>query len=68
MIRVGFELTIPVFERANTVHALDHAATVNGGLYKRASNVASWICEGKENYKYENNSVTHFRRKICLCE
>jgi hypothetical protein len=26
MPRVGFELTIPVFERAKTVHALDHAA------------------------------------------
>jgi hypothetical protein len=25
---VGFELKIPVFERANTVHALDGAATV----------------------------------------
>jgi hypothetical protein len=29
--RVGFELTIPVFERAKTVHALDHAVTVIGG-------------------------------------
>jgi hypothetical protein len=27
---VGFEPTIPVFERAKTVHALDHAATVIG--------------------------------------
>jgi hypothetical protein len=26
--RVGFEPTIPVFERAKTVHALDRAATV----------------------------------------
>jgi hypothetical protein len=25
---VGFELTIPVFERAKTVHALDRAVTV----------------------------------------
>jgi hypothetical protein len=30
MPRVGFEPTIPVFERAKTVHALDHAATVIG--------------------------------------
>jgi hypothetical protein len=29
MPRVGFELTIPAFERAKTVHALD-AATVIG--------------------------------------
>jgi hypothetical protein len=27
---VGFELTIPVFERAKTVHVLDRAATVTG--------------------------------------
>jgi hypothetical protein len=27
---VGFEPTIPVFERAKTVHALDSAATVTG--------------------------------------
>jgi hypothetical protein len=30
MPRVGFESTIPVFERAKTVHALDRAATVIG--------------------------------------
>jgi hypothetical protein len=28
MPRVGLEPTIPVFERAETVHALDRAATV----------------------------------------
>jgi hypothetical protein len=27
---VGFEPTIPAFERAKTVHALDRAATVTG--------------------------------------
>jgi hypothetical protein len=30
---VGFEPTIPVFERAKTVHALDLAATVISGKY-----------------------------------
>jgi hypothetical protein len=30
MPRVGFERTIPAFERAKTVHALDRAATVIG--------------------------------------
>jgi hypothetical protein len=30
MLSVGFELTIPVFERENTVHTLDCAATVIG--------------------------------------
>jgi hypothetical protein len=27
MLQMGFELTVPVFERAKTVHALDHGAT-----------------------------------------
>jgi hypothetical protein len=36
---VGFEPTIPVFERARTVHALDRALTVIGGvLYANALN------------------------------
>jgi hypothetical protein len=30
MPSVGFESTTPVFERAETVHALDRAATVIG--------------------------------------
>jgi hypothetical protein len=32
MPRLGFEPTIPVFERAKTVHALDRAVTVIGGV------------------------------------
>jgi hypothetical protein len=32
MPRVRFEPTIPMFERAKTVHALDHEATVFGYL------------------------------------
>jgi hypothetical protein len=32
MPQVGFEPTIPVFERATTVHALDRATTVIGIL------------------------------------
>jgi hypothetical protein len=32
MPRVGFEHTIPVFERAKAVHASDRAATVSGGI------------------------------------
>jgi hypothetical protein len=32
MPRVGFEPTIPAFERAKIVHALDLAATVIGGV------------------------------------
>jgi hypothetical protein len=33
MPQVGFEPTIPVFERAKRVHALDRAATVTGTLH-----------------------------------
>jgi hypothetical protein len=35
MPQLGFEPTIPVFEQANTVHALDQAATVIGTLASR---------------------------------
>jgi hypothetical protein len=34
MPQVGFETTIPVFERARTVHALYRAATVIAVLYE----------------------------------
>jgi hypothetical protein len=33
MLRVGFETTIPVFEREKTVHVLDREATVIGHSY-----------------------------------
>jgi hypothetical protein len=32
MLLAGFEVTIPVFNRAKTFHALDRAATVTGDL------------------------------------
>jgi hypothetical protein len=35
MLRVGFEPRIPVFEWTKTVHALDSAATVIGGINNR---------------------------------
>jgi hypothetical protein len=34
MLRVGFEPTIQMFERAKTVHALDPAVTVIGSIDK----------------------------------
>jgi hypothetical protein len=55
MPRVGFEPTIPVFERAKTVHALDRAATVIGFLmlhytiYSRDTNPQTQV-EDLENY------------------
>jgi hypothetical protein len=46
MPRVGFEPTIPAFERTQTVHALDHAATV---ICRRAH--TAWI-----NCRYMNTT------------
>jgi hypothetical protein len=39
MPQVGFELTIPVFERAKTVHASDRAATVTDTI----STITPWL-------------------------
>jgi hypothetical protein len=36
---VGFEATIPVFERAKTVHALDIEATVIGKIRVTLQNI-----------------------------
>jgi hypothetical protein len=36
MPQVGFEPTMPVLERAKTVYALDHAATVIGALQPKS--------------------------------
>jgi hypothetical protein len=41
MLRVGFETTIPVFERANTFHVLDRAATVIGFIIVQSTQ--SWL-------------------------
>jgi hypothetical protein len=39
MTRVGFEPTIPVFQRAKTVHALDRAATaIKAAVYRSSIN------------------------------
>jgi hypothetical protein len=53
MPQVRFETTIPVFERAKTVHDLDHAATVIGHGYiwpyeKKRCKIHTfiiWVCE-----------------------
>jgi hypothetical protein len=45
MPRVGFEPTIPVFERAKNVHAVDRAATVIGTVKLRMQ-IASVVVAG----------------------
>jgi hypothetical protein len=46
---MGFEPTIPVFERAKTVHAVDRAATVIGffysGVQKTFSDLLPYLVE-----------------------
>jgi hypothetical protein len=39
MLRVGFELTIRVFQLAKTVYALDRAAPVIGGVCRGRRNI-----------------------------
>jgi hypothetical protein len=44
MPRVGFEPTIPVFEREKTVHALDRAATVIGSFNIYVREIPMYVC------------------------
>jgi hypothetical protein len=55
MLRVGFEPTIPVSERAKMVHALALAATVIGALHTYS----------RENRKIHNIPVTSFWTPLC---
>jgi hypothetical protein len=54
MPQVGFEPTIPVFERAKTVHALDRAATVIGKLQRFISQLLTTL-----ERRYTWNSYLH---------
>jgi hypothetical protein len=42
MPQLGFEPTIPVFERAKTVHASDRAATVVGDVLIITKNISNF--------------------------
>jgi hypothetical protein len=48
MPQVGFEPTIPVFERAKTVHALDLVATVIGTELTTGIDLSSIVEENTE--------------------
>jgi hypothetical protein len=45
MPQVGFELTILVFERAKTVHALDREATVFGSSREKIKHTPVFVKE-----------------------
>jgi hypothetical protein len=65
MPRVGFEPTIPAFERAKTVHALDLAATVIGceGVY-----TYSYLCEKPrdENFSHADMGAALYNTKMII--
>jgi hypothetical protein len=50
MLRVGFESTIPVFEQAKMVHALDRAATVSSGV--TSYNPLIWETNFRHSYTF----------------
>jgi hypothetical protein len=51
---VAFDPTVPVSERARTVHALDRSATVTGKLYIASYN---WILVNNEFERMWNEAV-----------
>jgi hypothetical protein len=55
---LGFEPTIPVFERAKTVHALDRAATVIG-KYMRVTNFSFSLKHDADRYNEYVASVNY---------
>jgi hypothetical protein len=55
MFRVEFEPTIPVFERAKTVHALDRAATVIG--LRSVGVTVAWCYASMEQNISVNNRI-----------
>jgi hypothetical protein len=71
MYRVGFEPTIPVFERAKTVHALDRAATLIGCIYNIWHQIqVSWYSDKSVDlFAYSENAGAESRpvhRLFCL--
>jgi hypothetical protein len=59
MLRVGFEPTIPVFERAKKFHALDRAVTLTSIFI--SNNPNRWIISYSKAYFYNNlYIVPHF--------
>jgi hypothetical protein len=57
MLRVVFEPTTPVFERAKTAHALDRAATVIGEI--------TTLLSLKRNIEMGDKTKLQFRKKKC---
>jgi hypothetical protein len=59
MPRVGFEPTIPAFERAKTVHALDCTATVIDNSYDK-SQIMNWKGYGRKGLWLTRGTIPQF--------
>jgi hypothetical protein len=57
MPRVGFQPTIPAFERAKTVHALDRAATVIGCYVHNGTVSPNTLCYYCKHARYVDSLV-----------
>jgi hypothetical protein len=55
MPQVGFETTIPIFERAKTVHALDRAANLIGEYITLVHNKQTYISKSLSRCKISKN-------------
>jgi hypothetical protein len=72
MPRVRFEPTIPAFERAKTVHALDRTATVIGCLrgipYVKITQISkAWRPAGKDNQQHAIRTNTRVLQCLAPC-
>jgi hypothetical protein len=65
MLCVGFELTIPVFERAKTVHALDRATAVIGPEASTSSKY-NFKIQFKLQRKYTTKETVNTAREIIV--
>jgi hypothetical protein len=66
MPRVGFEPTVPVFERAKTVHALDRAAAVFGKGFPRPGNIRMKVNNAKWGWSDGNRGQKAYTRLLIL--
>jgi hypothetical protein len=60
MPSVGFEPTIPMFERAKTVHALDRAVNVIGIKAHNGGKKNSFYNSRRRNYTQTNGVISRF--------
>jgi hypothetical protein len=60
MPRVGFEPKIPALERAKTVHALDHAATVTG-IFLFAAQPKEFFLDGLKKLEQRSHKCVQLR-------